>query len=310
MPDGQSAARTMLIARASHPRLVSAHSVVRRIFSRFLGDRCFIGASALSYTTIVSMVPLTAIMLVVFSWFSKFGTARDRLLSLILNNFAPSVGQDAAAWFASVAGNAAQTTAIGIVALVVTSILLLATIEEHLHFIFRVSEPRSWGQRVLAYWTVLTLGPILVGVGISVSGLFDGILTAIGSQSHVGEEAARAGSNLLGHIVTPLLELVAFTALYRFIPNRRVAWRACLIGAVVATVALEVLKFGFGIYIARMSSYSTVYGALAGIPIALLWMYIFWLVVLFGAETAATLVEPKPGQDTQVSVETVPLEGV
>lgn len=296
-----------------HGRLAqvpAARALVMRILERFVDDRCFIGASALSYATVVSMVPLTAIMLVVFSWFSKFGTARDRLLSLILDNFAPSVGKDATAWFTSVAGNAAQTTAIGVVALVVTSILLLATVEEHLHFIFRVTRQRSWGQRVLAYWTVLTLGPILIGVGISVSGSIDGAIAALGLQTDTMEKAAKAGSNALAYVITPALELLAFTSLYRLIPNRRVPWRACFYGAVVATVALEILKLGFGIYIARMSSYSAVYGALAGIPIALLWMYIFWGVVLLGAETAACLADPRRHAHAHLSVETSDAAGV
>ena len=292
-------------------RLHKTRTITMRIFERFIDDRCFIGASALSYATIVSMVPLTAIMLVVFSWFSKFGAARDRLLTLILENFAPSIGNDAASWFASVAGNAAQTTAIGVVALVVTSILLLGTIEEHLHFIFRVTRQRSWGQRVLAYWTVLTLGPIVIGVAISVTGSIDHAVGSLGFGETTVKQAEHVWAETLIYIVPPLLELAAFALLYRYIPNRRVEWRPSLVGALVATVSLELLKLGFGVYISQMSSYATVYGALAGIPIALLWMYIFWAVVLLGAETAACLVERRrPGHVAQVFVETTASEGV
>src|SRR5258708_17545666 len=103
---------------------------------------------------------------VTFSGFSVFGAARQRFLDVVIGNFAPDIGEQAAQWFTTFATNAAQTTALGIGALVVTSILLLATIEEHLHFIFRVSMHRHWGQRVLAYWTVLTLGPVLLGVSL------------------------------------------------------------------------------------------------------------------------------------------------
>ena len=276
---------------------------VVQILERFIGDRCLIGASALSYTTIVSLVPLTAIVLVVFSGLSQFGTARNRLLGIILENFAPNVGDDAAKWFTAVAGNAAQGTAIGVAALIVTAILLLATVEEHLHFIFRVTIPRSWGQRVLAYWTVLTLGPIALGVGLSVTGAIDGALPALGLAQGAVDEATLAWTDGFSHLVPPALELAAFTLLYRLIPNRRVAWRACITGGAVAAVLLEILKLGFALYISRMASYSAIYGALAGIPIALLWMYIFWNVVLLGAETAALLVEVGTGAAPQVSVE-------
>lgn len=236
------------------------------------------------------MVPLTAIILVMFSGFPLFGHARDRLLFIILENFAPSVGDSAAAWFTTVANNAAQTTAIGIIALIVTAILLFATVEEHLHFIFRVTAHRRWSQRVLAYWAVLTLGPILVGIGLSVSGSVDGVMHMLGFMNNGAERTARAFSDWLGHLVPVILELAAFTLLYRLIPHRRVAWMACVIGGALAAVLLEILKWGFALYVTQMSSYSTVYGALAGIPIALLWMYIFWSVVLLGAEMTACLI--------------------
>ncbi len=261
------------------------------VLERFTADRCLIGASALSYSTIVSLVPLTAIALVMFSGFPQFGNLRDRLLGLILENFAPNVGDGAIKWFTSVANNAAQTTAIGVVALIVTSILLLVTIEEHFHFIFRVATPRRWGQRVLAYWTVLTLGPILLGVGFSVSGAIDDFVRMLGMRPTRVAEAGKLWNEALGHLVAPSLELFAFIMLYRLIPNRRVSWRACIGGGVLAAALLEILKAGFALYVSRMSSYSTIYGALAGIPIALLWMYIFWSVVLLGAETAACILQ-------------------
>lgn len=285
---GSAATGRRLLVRGVRNYAAARH-LAPLILRRFIHDRCLIGASALSYSTIVSLVPLTAIVLVMFSGFPSFGQARDKLLTVILENFAPDVGDGAVSWFTTVANNAAQTTAIGIVALIVTAILLLATVEEHLHFIFRVTRHRSWGQRILAYWAVLTLGPILVGVALSVSGSIDGLLHLLGFVANQAEVTARAFSDWLSHLVPAMLELVALTLLYRMIPNRKVAWRACWTGGAVAAVLLETLKLGFGLYVLRMSSYSTIYGALAGIPIALLWMYIFWAVVLLGAETAACL---------------------
>ncbi len=292
-------------------RFAELRHLARLVLHRFRTDRCFIGASALSYTTIVSMVPLTAIALVVFSGFAQFSGARDRLLGLILENFAPDVGDGAVSWFTSVAGNAAQTTAIGVVALVVTAILLLATIEEHLHFIFRVTRARSWGQRILAYWTILTLGPILVGVLLSVSGSIDQAVEVLGLRPVTESSTAQAWSVGLRHLIAPLLEITVFTLLYRLIPNRHVVWRACLCGGGLAALLLEILKFGFSAYISRMSSYSTIYGALAGVPIALLWMYIFWAVVLLGAETAVCLADASSARDhVQVLVESAAPDGV
>ena len=255
---------------ASYP---DPRALAHRCIDQFIKNRCLIAASALSYTTIVSLVPLVAILLAIFSGFPFFSNARDRFLTALLDNFVPGVGEQAASWFQAVATNAAQTTAIGAGVLVVTAILMLLTIEDQLQVIWEISDARPWRQRVLAYWVVLTLGPMLIGIGFSVPGYFGG-LPWLGVFD--------AG-------VSFWLETVAFTMLYGLIPNCRVSFRDSIAGALLAAISMEIVKFLFGVFIARFSSYGTVYGALAGIPIFLLWMYIFWVVVLLGAELAAAL---------------------
>lgn len=262
---------------------------LRQSVRRFIADRCLTGASALSYATLVSLVPLTAVVLVIFSGFPIFAGAREHFLAALLDNFVPAVGEEAAAWFKHVATTAAQTTAVGSIALIVTSILLLATIEEELHVIWRVTTPRLWAQRVLAYWMVLTLGPVLLGVGLSLSGYLDAVAHTLGMKAVFVERATRAWFVGFPGLLSFVLETIAFTLLYCFIPNCLVRLRDGLAGALTAAALLEGLKLAFAVFIARMSSYNTVYGALAGIPIVLLWMYIFWAAVLFGAEIAAGL---------------------
>lgn len=261
------------------------------VAGRFIEDRCLTGASGLSYATIVSLVPLTAIVLATFSGFPIFGNARSHFLRIIVDNFAPDIGDEAVTMFTAFATNAAQTTAVGVGALIVTSILLLATIEEHLHYIFRVTLPRPWGQRVLAYWTILTLGPVLLGVGLSLSGNVDALIHTLGFDSDTADNVAQAWSAKVPWLIPMVLETLAILLLYRLIPNRAIAWRACFTGGLVAAALLELLKSGFRLFIQQMSTYSKVYGALAGIPIFLLWMYIFWSAVLLGAEIAAYLSE-------------------
>jgi membrane protein len=262
---------------------------LRQSIRRFIADRCLTGASALSYATLVSLVPLTAVVLVIFSGFPAFSGARDHFLAVLLGNFVPAVGEEAAAWFKHVATTTAQTTAVGTIALVVTSILLLATIEEELHVIWRVTTPRDWTQRVLAYWMVLTLGPLLLGVGLSLSGYLDTLAQALGMKAVVVERATRAWFAAIPGLISFVLEATAFTLLYCLIPNCSVRLRDGVAGALTAAALLEGLKLAFALFVARISSYNAIYGALAGIPIALLWMYIFWAVVLFGAEIAAGL---------------------
>src|SRR5580693_5174376 len=131
---------------------------------RFNADGCFAASGALSYTTLVSLVPLAVIALASLSSFPIFASVRDQLLGLVLENFVPSIGAQAAWWFSAFADSATQTTAIGTAGIAATSVLLLVTVEDQLNLIWRVTAPRPWGQRLLAYWTLITLGPLLIGV--------------------------------------------------------------------------------------------------------------------------------------------------
>jgi membrane protein len=287
MPGGR--VRRSVVDCTSHAMRLALFA--RHAVNRFIADRCLTGASALSYATIVSLVPLTAVVLAIFSGFPIFGDARERFLGILLDNFVPEVGQEAAAWFKHVATVAAQTTVVGGIALVVTSILLLATIEEELRVIWRLTTPRSWPKRILAYWTVLTLGPILLGVGLSLSGYLNSIAHAVGVDPELLEWASGVWIARFSGLVPFVLETTAFTLLYCLIPNCVVRPRDGLAGALAAAALLEGLKLAFALFVSRLSSYNAVYGALAGIPIVLTWMYVFWAVVLFGAEIAAGLAQ-------------------
>ncbi len=239
----------------------------------------------------MSLVPLIAIAFGIFSAFPIFGPLRARLMGLALDNFAPEIGAESATMLTGFADHAASATMVGVIGLVVTAILLLATIEEHLHNIFRIATPRSWGQRIVAYWTVLTLGPVVLGAMLTVSGDIDALLRRIGVDGSTVEQAARAWSDRLQIVVSFGVAVAAFALLYRLIPNRAVPWRAAGLGGLLTAGLLEVLKFAFAIYIGQVATYNSVYGALAGVPIALLWMYIFWGSVLLGAEFAACLAD-------------------
>jgi membrane protein len=256
---------------------------------RFNSDGCFAASGALSYTTLVSLVPLAVIALGSLSSFPIFAPVRDQLLGLLLENFVPSIGAQAAWWFRAFADSATRTTAIGAAGIVATGILLLVTVEDQLNLIWRVTAPRPWVQRLLAYWTLITLGPLLIGVSLSLSTYFE----IAARQAGFGQEAlawfASSWLHGLARAVPALLEFIALTLLYGLIPNCAVRWRDGALGAVIATLTIEILKIGFSIYIGATSFYSTVYGALAVIPIFLFWMYISWMAVLLGAVVAAAL---------------------
>ena len=294
--------------RGGRLRHVVATAAAFALYSlrRFNADGCFAASGALSYTTLVSLVPLAVIALGSLSSFPIFAPVRDQLLGWVMENFVPSVGAQAAWWFRAFADSATRTTAIGAAGIGATSILLLVTVEDQLNLIWRVTAPRPWVQRLLAYWTLITLGPLLIGVSLSLSTYFE----IAARQAGFGEQAlawlASSWLHGLARAVPALLEFIALTLLYGLIPNCAVRWRDGALGAMIATLAIEILKIGFSIYISATSFYNTVYGALAVIPIFLLWMYISWMAVLVGAVVAAAL----PNWRIDERIGTVPAGGV
>jgi membrane protein len=281
---------------------------LRYVIARFVADGCMSAAGALSYTTLVSLVPLVAIALAVLSAFPIFADTRDQLLASLFGRFVPEVGAQAEYWFRFFAGAAVRTTTIGILALAVTVLLLLATIEDQLHNIWHVRSHRPWVQRILAYWAIVTLGPLLLGTAFSLPSYL-----SLAASRHGLDPSALVALPAVRPLVAVLpfvLETIAFTLLYELIPNCAVRWREALAGGVVTAALIDALKAGFVLYIKYLASYRAVYGALAGIPIFLLWMYVVWSAVLFGAVVAAALPRWRAAGSDTASVAAVERLGV
>ena len=289
-----------MISAEEHRRTTPARRKLRRgattfaafvMYSlrRFTADGCFSASGALSYTTLVSLVPLAVIAFGTLSAFPIFAKVHDEMVALVFRTLVPSIGEQAAWWFRAFADSAAQTTAVGIAGIAATGILLLVTVEDQLNLIWRVTSPRPWVQRILSYWTLITLGPLLIGISLSLSTYFEIAARQVGFGQEAVAWFASAWLHGLARALPALLEFVALSLLYCLIPNCAVRWRDGALGAAVATITIEILKVGFSIYISMSSFYQTVYGALAIIPIFLLWMYISWMAVLLGAVVAAAV---------------------
>ena len=249
-------------------------------------------------------VPLIAIAFAVLSGFPIFAPIRDQILGGLFGRFVPEVGAEIEYWFRYFAGTQVKTTALGVVALGVTVVLLLATIEDQLQNIWHVHSPRPWLQRVLVYWSIMTLGPLLLGVAFTLSSYLGPVAAHTGL--HPAVLLAAPWLHRLFAVLPLLLETAVFTLIYALIPNCAVRWREAIAGGVVAAVLIDALKLGFVIYISRLSGYRAVYGAMAAIPIFLLWMYIVWSAVLFGAVVTAVL--PQWRFDTTVAPAPTALE--
>src|SRR5258708_4680927 len=272
---------------ALRQRLAAVGSFSRYAVHRFNRDGCFAASGALSYTTLVSLVPLGVIALGILSAFPNFAGARQELLAAVFHNFVPAISEQAAWWFEYFAGSAAQATAMGIIGIAGTGVLLLVTVEDQLNALWRVTTPRPWAQRVLAYWTLITLGPLLMGMSLTLSTYLDTAARRAGFDPEPIYQYASGCPHLVARIVPFLPALIACTPLSCIIPNCRVRWRDGLAGATVAAIVIAILKSGFSIYISPMSSSQPAYCALAAIPTFLLWMTVSCMAVLPGCAVRA-----------------------
>ncbi len=255
------------------------------VWRRFVDDRCLGIASTLSYTSLLALVPLAAIVFAVLAAFPVFEGAREDIHSLVFENFMPDTGERIAEYFDGFVDNAGRLTTIGIAGLVVTAIMLLATIGSTFNTIFRVARPRRLLPRLLVYFAVLTLGPLVLGASVSLAVNISALARWAGYDGFTGL------LERLSWFVPALIVVVAFSLLYAVVPNRRVAWRNAIAGGVAAGILFSTLRWAFGMYLVYFPIYRTIYGALSAVPIFLVWMYLSWAAVLIGAVVTASLSE-------------------
>lgn len=247
---------------------------------RFSDDRCTQAAAALTYTSLLALVPLLTISIGVISAFPAFEEIQDIAQELIFNNLVPQVGTVAQDYLEQFVGNAGRLTSVGLVGLVITAVLLLATIESAFNGIWRVRESRPWLVRLLSFWAILTLTPLMFATSLSMTSQFV-------RGSDIGTQVL-SFKPFVG-LLPGVFEFVGFTALYWIIPNRTVQARDAAAGGLVAAVFFEISKAGFAAYLTAFPVYKTIYGAVATVPIFLLWLYVAWSIVLIGALVAAAL---------------------
>ncbi len=260
-----------------------AWGFARYTIARYASDHCLRTAAALSYTSLLALVPLVAIGLAVMAAFPVLDAVRTQVMDLALNSVAPHAGATVANYLETFVSNTGQLTAIGIVGIAVTAVMLLATIESAFNVIWRVSQPRTIAMRLVAYWTILTFGPLLLGAAVSVSTDFRALANFVADGAGV---IGGGRDSVLGTLPV-FFSAAFFSVLYIALPNRRVQWRHAITGGFVAALLFEVLKNGFGVYIGRVVTFQAVYGTLSALPLFLIWMYLVWSIVLFGAVVAA-----------------------
>lgn len=258
-------------------------TLVRFIVARFSQDRCAQTAASLTFTTLLALVPMITIALTVFSAFPVFEDFSAQIKIYLLNNLMPeNAGIIITKYMQQFADSAARLTAMGIAILTVTAMMMLMTIDKAFNVIWQVTRPRPLVKRLVAYWAVLTLAPLLIGASLSLTSWLVGL--SMGHAKYVSP----FGVAIL-KILPVLFATMAFALLFRVVPNRHVPKSHALIGAFIAAVVFEAMSRIFGYYISHFPTYALVYGAFASVPIFLMWIYLSWLTILFGAVIAASL---------------------
>lgn len=240
-------------------------------------------AASLTFTTVLAVVPVLTVTFALLAAFPMFANFRSAIEAFLFRNLIPGNLTDTiTGYLGQFARNAKGLTAVGLIGLMVTSVLTMLTVEDALNAIWRVKQKRRLAQRVLVFWALLTFGPLLIGGSLSISSYLISI-----SAGYVG--TVPFGLGLAISLAPVLLSAIAFALLYTAVPNAYVEWRDAIVAGLVAALAFELAKRGFGHFITRFPTYTAVYGTFAALPIFLLWIYLSWLVTLLGATIAANL---------------------
>jgi len=278
---------------------------VRDLFSIFIKrcreDNITISAGHLAYVTLLSLVPFIMVTFTIMSAFPAFASVRNKLEHFVFSNFVPTASDVVHKYMTDFVGNASQMSAIGILSLLVVALMLISNVDKTLNRIWRTQSDRPIVYTFAIYWMVITLGPMLIGSSVVVSSYLTGL------AAFTEEYTPGLGTFLLS-LVPSGAAMLAFTILYMVVPNRRVFARHALVGAIVATIAFEITKSGFALYVTNFPSYELIYGALAVVPILFLWVYLSWIIVLFGAEFTCSLGEAFENRKAENEPRKVPQE--
>ncbi|WP_294844776.1 virulence factor BrkB family protein [uncultured Gilliamella sp.] len=251
------------------------------LWSRLNHDRLTTSAAGLAYTTILALVPLITVIFSLLSAFPMFDEISLSLKKLIYSNLVPTASDTIQNYLEQFIANTKKMTFAGVIGLIVTSLLLINTINTALNHIWKTKRKRSFMYNLTMYWTILTLGPILVGSSVAVSYYIFSLKWL----------SVAATGNILLSILPFLISVVGFWLLYSIIPTESVPLKESMIGAIVAAILFELGKRAFALYVTSFPTYQLIYGVVSSIPIMLVWIYCSWCIVLFGAEFAATLTE-------------------
>lgn len=270
------------------------------MWRNFMQDRVLLSAGSLAFQTLLSLVPLMAVVLSVLSVSPVFENFNRYVEDFILQNFVPASGEMLREYFLEFISKTSTVPTIGGIFLFIIALFLISTVDHTINQIWDVRAPRKVLQGFTLYWTVLTLGPIIIGSGLVASSY---VWYTVFTEGPLLEMRTRILSYL------PLVNsFLAFFLLYMLVPNRRVKFLHAASGALLATMLFELSKKWFSFYVTTFATFEHIYGALSVVPLLFFWIYLIWVVALSGAEFVYCLGAMQPVSKTRTKFS--PLKGL
>ncbi len=253
----------------------------RFVVRRWTEDHCPQIAGNLTYTTLLAIAPSFAVGVALLSSTPAFETAMGHAKAFVLMNLAPAVADRIVdTYLESFAQNAQRLTWLGLGAVLVLAVMMMLIIDRSLNAIWRVRRRRPYWLLVPGYVALLVVGPLLIGASLALT-------TYLASLPLGGAALGNDARSPLLRAAPVTLTALAFFLVYKIVPHRHVPWRHALAGAALAAVLFESAKGVFALYVRHATTYSLVYGALAAVPLFLVWIELSWMIVLLGAEITA-----------------------
>ncbi len=291
MSDGAAAERVRRVERA----LRTAASAVSTAVRFLEGENVRLRAMALTYISLFALVPALVVAFSVVQAFTGMERISARVNEFLFENLAVGARATIEPYLARFVQNAHLTSAglVGAALLVWSAVTLFTNVDGAVNQIWAIRRRRSLKEQAVIYWVGLTLGPLLLAASVM--------------AGHAARDfLAGTGVVVLARVASAALTCVALAVLYLIIPNTKVSVRAAAVGGLVAGIGWELAKWGYTFAVARIFRYQVVYGSVAAVPTFLLWLYLSWAILLFGArisylvQYASVLIQgaPHPGSKT------------
>ncbi|ABP34195.1 YihY family inner membrane protein [Polynucleobacter asymbioticus] len=264
-------------------------SLAKEIWERNRGQNLNQIAGGLAFTTTLSLVPMVTIATILISYLPKVIQIKNAFKNWLLETYMPGgLNEQVFIYLDQFSAQARGLTLLGLISLFITAIMTLSVIESAFNQIFKVKLRRPLHKKVAIYATATILGPILLGLGVYLSGI-------LFSAAEGWTDSVSAGFKLIATIAPIILAIIVYTVVYKVLPYAQISLSDAFSGGFFAALSFEAMKFGFAIFLTHTAFYKTVYGAFAILPLALLWIYLTWWITLAGAVLVANLPSIRSG---------------